>query len=262
PVIVGLHGMLSGTSLDGGNWSFGGYAQRSTLPPGAVPILSAGGNTDQVAAFSYGLGAGAIYYATLPFTPLISRSDQLGTTVRTIYTPNLIEYAGSFSASGPPQLLADPRNIENFSGGSATLIVAANGQALQYQWLFNDAPIAGATNTIIALSGINTNQAGSYKVIVSNALASLTSGVAIVTIVQAVPFRITLLGADSSKVVDHNLITGDDRGGIAISRTHVFYTGDEHTGSFVASDLTGGASLPIQYDALVSNLRNGTVYSL
>jgi hypothetical protein len=58
--------------------------------------------------------------------------------------------------------------------------------------------------------------------------------------------------------VDHDFITGDDRGGIALSTTNVFYTGDIGTGRFSAADLSGG-TLPQTYDALVSNLRTETV---
>ena len=51
-------------------------------------------------------------------------------------------------------------------------------------------------------------------------------------------------------------MTGDDRGGIAVSTTNVFYTGDGATGRF-ALNLSGGVSTGYQYDALTSNLRTG-----
>nr|MBK7067262.1 hypothetical protein [Deltaproteobacteria bacterium] len=56
-------------------------------------------------------------------------------------------------------------------------------------------------------------------------------------------------------------MTGDDRGGIAVSTASVFYTGDSATGRF-ALDLSSPMSTGFQYDALTSNLRTGQVYSL
>ncbi len=75
-------------------------------------------------------------------------------------------------------------------------------------------------------------------------------------------FQITDLSAVGCSVVDHGSITGDDRGGIAASLTHVFYTGDSATGRFDLEDLSGGVSVGQRYDAMVSDLSTGTMYSL
>jgi uncharacterized repeat protein (TIGR01451 family) len=60
---------------------------------------------------------------------------------------------------------------------------------------------------------------------------------------------------------DHNSITGDDRGGIALSSSGVFYTGDSDTGRFPL-DLSSGLGAGFRYDGLVSDLEAGIVYSL
>ena len=73
-------------------------------------------------------------------------------------------------------------------------------------------------------------------------------------------FRIDSLTPTACNLVEHNTVTGDDRGGIAISSTNVFYTGDSATGRF-GLDLSGGASVGRQYDALVSELSTGTIYT-
>src|SRR4029453_17010142 len=75
-------------------------------------------------------------------------------------------------------------------------------------------------------------------------------------------FKITALTPSASRVVEHDAITGDDRGGIAVSAANVFYTGDNGTGRFSAGDLSGGPRLALTYDALVSNLRTETIYTL
>ncbi|HEX4933488.1 MAG TPA: hypothetical protein VFV33_09935, partial [Gemmatimonadaceae bacterium] len=77
-------------------------------------------------------------------------------------------------------------------------------------------------------------------------------------------FRIGALTSASCETAEHNTTTGDDRGGIAVSNTHVFYTGDSATGRFSAADLTGPArtaSAPTQVDAFAQNLRDGSIYA-
>ena len=91
------------------------------------------------------------------------------------------------------------------------------------------------------------------------AVALLVTAAAPVT---AVEFGITSLGTTGSSVVDHNALTSDDRGGIAVSNTRVFYTGDVSTARFNIADLTGGTALGAVRDSLVSNLATGQVYLL
>ena len=75
-------------------------------------------------------------------------------------------------------------------------------------------------------------------------------------------FRITVLQTNGVQAIEHNTQTGDDRGGIVVSPTKVFVTGDNSTASFSATDLSGATALGFQRDALVSNLRTEKIYSL
>jgi hypothetical protein len=63
-------------------------------------------------------------------------------------------------------------------------------------------------------------------------------------------------------VIDHNGLTGDDRGGIAASASQLLYSGDTSTARFALSDLSGGTALNRIFDALTCDLRTGTIYSL
>ncbi len=74
-------------------------------------------------------------------------------------------------------------------------------------------------------------------------------------------FQITSLGSTGCAVTEHNPVTDDDRGGIAVGSTSVFYTGDLSTARFDPDTLTPIAVGRI-YDGLFSNLRSGVVYSL
>lgn len=73
--------------------------------------------------------------------------------------------------------------------------------------------------------------------------------------------QILSLGTTNAQVIDHNSVTGDDRGGIATSDTHVFYTGDNQTAA-IPLDLSGVVGVGTVFDALVSDLGTETVYSL
>jgi hypothetical protein len=74
-------------------------------------------------------------------------------------------------------------------------------------------------------------------------------------------FRINTLNTTGCTVVDHNTVTGDDRGGIAMSATSMFYTGDTSTARFDPATLVH-TSVGRTIDGLVSNIRTGTVYEL
>lgn len=75
-------------------------------------------------------------------------------------------------------------------------------------------------------------------------------------------FEITSLSASGASIIEHNVITGDDRGGIALSQSNIFYTGDSSTGAFSVSNLSNAFSVGYQYDALASDLRTKQVYTL
>ena len=71
-------------------------------------------------------------------------------------------------------------------GGSATFAVAASGTGpLSYQWLKDGTAIAGATQPVLLLSSVTSNDMASYSVTVSNTLGSLDSTAASLTVVGA-----------------------------------------------------------------------------
>ncbi len=262
-VTTGPHGTLNNSSLDGATFTYSGYASAETLSPHATRILNAGSEPDRVTAFGYGLGAGFVYFSTVPLGFYFDTPEPLSGVMRSVYAPNVIEYAFAYAATGSPQIFAPPANASALSGGSVSFTVGATGMApLQYQWIFNGSALAGATNATLVLTGVSTNQAGNYRVTVTNPLGNSTTADAILSLIEAKIFKIVNLLTNTSRVVDHDAVTGDDDGGIAVSTTSVFYTGNNGTGRFSASDLSGGTRLSTFYAALVSNLRTETVYTL
>jgi PEP-CTERM motif len=76
---------------------------------------------------------------------------------------------------------------------------------------------------------------------------------------QAQTFRIDSLTANNASAVEVNTVTGDDRGGIAVSNSNVFLTGDSATGIFNHNLGTTG-SIPIR-DGLFNNFSDQSVWS-
>lgn len=79
---------------------------------------------------------------------------------------------------------AQPTNQEVvFNGNSASFSVTASGVPTpSYQWYFTNSPIVGATGTNYTIASTTPANIGSYFVIVSNSVNSVTSSVAALTV--------------------------------------------------------------------------------
>ena len=75
-----------------------------------------------------------------------------------------------------PLLMAHPRSQTLLPGASpAFRPLVAGDSPLSYRWLYNGAPLAGATNASLLISNAQAANAGSYSVVVSNSTGSATS---------------------------------------------------------------------------------------
>jgi Lysophospholipase L1 and related esterases len=91
----------------------------------------------------------------------------------------------------PPSISSQPQSRTNVVGTSAAFSVGANGTPpLNYQWQINGANIAGATGATFTIGNVQPGDAGSYAVVVTNLVGSVTSAVAVLTVL--VPPSITL----------------------------------------------------------------------
>jgi cyclophilin family peptidyl-prolyl cis-trans isomerase/methionine-rich copper-binding protein CopC len=83
-----------------------------------------------------------------------------------------------------PVILSQPQSITVNNASAADFTVAATNAA-GYQWQFDGASLAGATNSTLSLDDVSTNQAGSYTVVVtsSNNIAVTSAPPAVLTIV-------------------------------------------------------------------------------
>lgn len=104
-VTNGPAGVINNTTLDGGNSSSHGYATVSSLPPGAIEVLSIGGDPSRAVDFYFGLGAGDVYYSTIPLDFYLggSGNNPPADNFRNVYAVNEAAFqAQLFGANGIP----------------------------------------------------------------------------------------------------------------------------------------------------------------
>ena len=82
-----------------------------------------------------------------------------------------------------PVITTQPASVSVTTGSSASLSVTASGDGvLTYQWKKDGTDVAGATTATYAVSATSSSSAGSYTVVVSNFLGSVTSSAATLTV--------------------------------------------------------------------------------
>jgi hypothetical protein len=124
------------------------YNDKSPWPPGAD---GGGPSLQRIVATSYGDDPGN-WQAALP-------------------TP------GTHFVSGqPPLITVHPQSQIIVAYQDVTFRVTATGLGpIYYQWFFNGAPLAGATNDLVVLRNVLPTQAGGYQVVVYNTAGSAAS---------------------------------------------------------------------------------------
>lgn len=113
-------------------------------------------------------------------------------------------------SDGRSPLIVMPPSSQTVTAGVEVIFrVAAEGfLPLHYQWQFKGENLAGATNWTLRLNAAQTIDAGEYRVVVSNAVASSTAMARLTVIGDAAP-QITLQPADQTV---YTLISqGDDK---------------------------------------------------
>ena len=172
------------------------------------------------------------------------------------------------AVDGPPVILSQPAGQSVVTGSDVVFGTEAEGLSpFRFQWRVNGTNISTATNATLVITNVQSRHWGVYSVVVSNSLGSATSAGASLIVDADLVFQILALQTNAGVAIEHNSLTGDDRGGIAVSPVNVFVTGDgtgssPATGRFPIDTLTGGGIAPRFYDALTSNLRTETVYTL
>jgi len=92
-VTNGPGGIITNTSLDGGNFSSHGWILASSVPAGAKGFLSTGDPTHWV-LYSYPFGQGTVIYSTIPLDFYLGGSGGIFTNMQN-YAANVVAYGNS-----------------------------------------------------------------------------------------------------------------------------------------------------------------------
>ena len=114
--------------------------------------------------------------------------------VQSIY---LAGSAGKCYGSTAPAFFFQPQSQTVILGRNASLSAFAGGSTpLSYQWRFNGVSLSGATNTALTFTNVQPSNSGSYSVVVTNSLGSITSSNAVLTVMPpaCVPSSSNLVG--------------------------------------------------------------------
>src|SRR6185503_17980734 len=96
-----------------------------------------------------------------------------------------------------PEIASQPVSVTKAVGSSATFTVSATGSAsLRYRWirsgtnLLDGGNVFGVTSNTLALANVQMSDSADYRVIITNAFGSVTSLVAMLTVIE--PPRISV----------------------------------------------------------------------
>lgn len=99
-----------------------------------------------------------------------------------------------------PRISSNPADISVIEGNSAALTVIAFGtQPLRYQWSRNNEDLLGGTNATFSIPLVRTNDAGAYRVRISNDHGTILSEPAALAVL--LPVRITLAPVSQTRAV-------------------------------------------------------------
>jgi hypothetical protein len=88
----------------------------------------------------------------------------------------------------PPTILSQPVSVTVPQGSNAYFRVMAQGSPpLTFQWRFNGNPLERGTNPVLKIEAAQPENAGTYDVVVSNPVGSVTSAPATLTVVTNPP---------------------------------------------------------------------------
>ena len=107
------------------------------------------------------------------------------TIPRFVFSNLKVEYSYPVTAA-VPVITTQPTDQTVASGATLTLTAAASGSPTPtYQWYRNEEPISGATSATYTVLEASSANAGSYKVVATNAVGSATSNAVVVTVGSA-----------------------------------------------------------------------------
>src|SRR5581483_4323477 len=169
-----------------------GQPQSLTVPQGSNANFSVGASGDPPLFYQLQFNGGNIASATnTSYTVFNAQAANIGNY--SVVVSNLAAAVTSSNAvltvQVPPAINVQPTNQPATAGGNAQFTVTAvGGLPLSFQWQFNGANLAdnghvlGSQTNVLNLNNVLTNDAGNYRVIITNSFGSITSAVAALTV--------------------------------------------------------------------------------
>ncbi|MFO1499271.1 MAG: RCC1 repeat-containing protein [Verrucomicrobiota bacterium] len=147
---------------------------------------------------------------------------------------------------------------------SASFSVVATGYPLHYQWRKDGVDLAGATSATYRLPSAQTNQAGTYTVVVSNSAGSVTSAPPAVLTVNPIVAPGTVVAWGRNGDGQTTVAVAGQSGVVAIAAAAAHSVALKDDGSVVAwgSDCCGQTDVPIAAQSGVTAIAAGTWHTV
>ncbi len=159
----------------------GGFTSIDDRFDSHVTRLNNDGSLDLT--FDAGNGADDIVYSIVELPGNQYMVGGAFTTFDLLPRPYIVRLHGGKLAAFPPTIILPPQDLSVQAGEDATFNVLATGEPEPgYQWQFNGIDIPGATHWTFALHNVRSTNAAAYTVIVSNALGTVRSSPAVLTV--------------------------------------------------------------------------------
>lgn len=193
----------------------GTTATFTVVASGTSPIY---GWRKNGSALSNGGNVSGATLASLTLTSVAQSDSASYSVVVTNSAGSVTSVVATLTVIVPPAIATQPQNQDVTPGANATFTVTATGSApLNYQWRFNGGNISGATASSYAKTNVQSGDAGSYSVVVTNSGGAATSVNAVLGIVGLQPL-ITLENIWNIQAGSRNYVTtGNTERGIAIN---------------------------------------------
>jgi len=222
-----------------------GYGMNVTLNDGggAVGPEESGDSDDSLATNTTG-------YTTYQSWDIQAGTTNLQISIAPYNGTDIPRLSGLAIDSLPPvapSILTQPQGSTNFAGSPISLSVTAVGTALTYQWLKNSSSVPGATSWNLTLLDSVTTNSGSYQVVVSNSINSITSAPAVVDVI-AIPTTViyedSLSNNSGAPLNGRTPDTTDTAGAVWSSDTNWLMSGSNTYVDQSTNGFNGNAWLP------------------
>ena len=230
---------------------------RTRIPDGATTVITSLTEIQALASFAVNPVNGRWYFHYEGLGQFFPSSTEVLGSAEVGLNRQTVPQAPVLTLQPQSRVQLAPRPVE-------FRVQAFGTPPLAYQWLSNGVAMVGETSPVLSMPTLSTNAAADYSVVVSNAVGSVTSTVATLTVLPPREdfFKVETLLSDNVRTTEVNALVGDDRAGLAVSGNSVFVTGDTETRILENTALTNVADLNRRVEGLVTDYRTGKVYAL